>query len=134
MSALKSLPWLYLLLAYGWAWLLWIPVALTRTDYQSSPLLVFVLLLVVFGPGVAGILMTYRARDPVQRSLFWQRLLDWKRIGWRWVVFMLIVWPALHSFANLLAESFGSPPPASELRAQVVAQPVFALTIVALYF
>jgi membrane protease YdiL (CAAX protease family) len=134
MSALKRLPWSYLLLAYGWAWLLWIPVALTRTDYQSSSLLVLVLLLGVFGPGVAGILLTYRDRDPVQRSLFWKRLLDWRRVAGRWVIFMLIVWPALHSLANLLAGYFGSPPPASELLAQVAAQPAFAMLVVALYF
>jgi hypothetical protein len=29
-------PWFYLLLAYGLTWICWIPVALTRQDYQTS--------------------------------------------------------------------------------------------------
>ena len=50
MNSTKKLPWLYLILAYGFAWLCWIPVALTGIDYQTSPWLVFIVLLGAFGP------------------------------------------------------------------------------------
>ena len=51
------LPWLYLVLAYAFAWVVWIPVALTGQDYQSSPLLLVTVLVGVFGPGLAGALL-----------------------------------------------------------------------------
>lgn len=53
-------PWLYVMRAYGLTWIFWIPVALTRQDYQESPVLLAVVFLGVFGPGIAGIMMTYR--------------------------------------------------------------------------
>ena len=52
-------PWLFLLLAYGLTWVFWIPVSLTRQDYQESPLLLALVFLGVFGPGIAGIILTY---------------------------------------------------------------------------
>jgi hypothetical protein len=51
-SSRPKFPWLYLVLAYGLAWALWIPVAMTGQDYQESPLLLFAVLLGVFGPGI----------------------------------------------------------------------------------
>ena len=57
--SLTKFPWLFLILAYGLSWLMWIPVALTRQDYQSSPLLLIIIFLGIFGPGMAGILLTY---------------------------------------------------------------------------
>ena len=36
-------PWRFIILAYSIAWVCWIPVAVTRQDYQSSPLLLSLL-------------------------------------------------------------------------------------------
>lgn len=69
-------PWLYLVLAYGLAWIFWIPVALTRQDYQKSPLLLAVVLFGVFGPGIAGIILTYRELGKEGGRDFWHRVLD----------------------------------------------------------
>ena len=134
MKTVKGRPWLFVALAYGWAWLFWIPVALTRMDYQQSPLLVAVILLGVFGPGVAGIVLTYRDGDREKIRDFWQRALDPRRIQWGWLAFMLVLWPALHLAANLFAQAAGSPAPASALVAQMTAQPSFILVVVVLYF
>ena len=54
----SKFPWLYLLLACSLSWVFWIPVALTGQDYQSSPFLLLLVLVGVFGPGVAGIVLT----------------------------------------------------------------------------
>ncbi len=134
MRTIRSFPWLFLLLAYGWAWLLWIPVAIARLDYQSSPLLVAVVLLGVFGPGLAAIVLTYRDRDPAHRRDLWRRLFDLQRLRWQWIAFMLLLWPALHLAANGLAQAFGQPAPRSELVAQVTAQAPFLLVVIVLYF
>lgn len=73
-------PWAYLVLAYGWAWLFWITIALTRQDYQESPLLLALMFLGVFGPGIAGILLTYREQGKAGGRDFWQRVFDFRRI------------------------------------------------------
>ena len=46
--------WLFLPIAFGFAWLFWIPVALTGVDYQTSPRLLAVTLVGVFDPGWKG--------------------------------------------------------------------------------
>ena len=127
-------PWLYLLLAYGWAWLWWIPVALSKVDYQTSPLLISVVLIGVFGPGLAGIALTYLSGDAEERRDFWQRAFDIRRVKWQWILFMLLLWPGMHLLAGLLSAALGSPTPASEMAAQVAAQPPFALIVVVLFF
>ncbi len=134
MKSAAKFPWLYLLLAYGWAWLWWIPLALSRIDYQSSPVLILIVLLGVFGPGLAGIFLTYRSGNLEERRDFWQRAFDTRRVQWRWIVLMLLLWPAMHLLGNLLSAGLGSPPPASEMLAQIAAQPPFALVVVVLYF
>ena len=126
-------PWLYLLLAYGWAWLWTIPVALTRQDYQSSPLLLLVTFIGIFGPGLAGIILTYREDQEVRRD-FWQRAFDIRRIRWRWIVFMLLLWPTMHLLANGLSGILGSEAPASEMVREMIIQPLAIPIILILYF
>ncbi len=133
MKSATKFPWLYLLLAYGWAWFWWIPVALSRIDYQSSPLLILVVLIGVFGPGLAGIFLTQRSSGPEEPHYFWQRAFDIRRVQWRWIIFMLLLWPAMHLVSNLTSTALGNPPPPSELVAQIAAQPPFALVVVVLF-
>ncbi len=134
MKTASRFPWFYLLLAYGWAWLWTIPVALTRLDYQSSPLLLLVVFVAIFGPGLAGIFLTYRDGDREARRDFWQRALDLRRVQWRWIILMVLLWPAMHLSANLLGKALGGEAPASGLVAQMAAQPFFILVVVVLYF
>ncbi len=124
----------FLLLAYGWAWLWWIPVAVSRVNYQTSALFILIVLIGVFGPGLAGILLTYRTGNRGERHDFWQRAFDFRRVQWRWIIFMLLLWPAMHILANFSSTALGSPPPASQMVAQIAAQPPFALVVVVLFF
>jgi hypothetical protein len=112
MRTTSRFPWLYLLLACGWAWLWFIPVALTRRDYQSSGLLLLAVLMGVFGPGLAGIILTYREKAREARRDFWRRALDIRRVQLHWILFMLFLWPALHLLANGLSRALGNEVPA----------------------
>ena len=88
MKVSAKFPWSYLLVAYGWAWIWMIPVALTRQDYQKSTLLLIAVFIGIFGPGLAGIFLTYREGQDARRD-YWQRAFCIQRVRIRWVVFML---------------------------------------------
>lgn len=88
-------PWLYLLLAYVLAWIIWIPVALAGRDYRSSPLLVFLLFLGAFGPGLAGIILTYREEGRRGGREFWRRAIDYRLIRPAWAAMILLFFPGL---------------------------------------
>jgi membrane protease YdiL (CAAX protease family) len=134
MKAFARSPWRFLLLAYAWTWLWSIPVILTGQDYRSSPLLLLVVFIAVFGPGLAGIIMTYREGNQERRRDFWRRASDFRRIRLGWVAFMLVLWPALHILANSLSTAWGNEPPASEMVRQVTSQSLLIPVIIVLYF
>jgi membrane protease YdiL (CAAX protease family) len=126
-------PWLYLVLAYGLAWLCWIPVAWTGQDYQSSPLLLSLFLLGVFGPGIAGIVLTYRDQGRAGGQDFWQRVFDWRRIRPEWYVLILLLVPALYLLAIAANNLLGGSPPTFEFVRRIAAQPLAIPVVVILY-
>jgi membrane protease YdiL (CAAX protease family) len=134
MRTLKKFPWLYLVLAYGWAWMCWIPVALSGQDYQASPWLFAVVFAGIAGPGLAGILLARLEASRGGSRDYWQRALDFRRIRPGWIVFMLLLWPSLQLFANTLSRLLGGQVPASELVDQISARPVILPVVVLLYF
>lgn len=129
----RRLPWLYLVLAYGLAWLFWIPVALTGRDYQSSPLLLLVVLVGVFGPGLAGIILTYAREGQEGRRDFWRRAFDLRRIRPRWYLLIILLWPALHLVSIGLSRLLGAPMPYPPLLQELAAQPVTMPVVLVLY-
>jgi membrane protease YdiL (CAAX protease family) len=133
MLSRTKFPWLYLVLAYGLAWLFWIPVALTGQDYQSSPLLLMLIFLGVFGPGIAGIMLTYLQGDPAQRRDFWRRMFDLRRIRSTWFLVILLFWPGMQLLALGLNQLLGGEEPVSEILQQMVAQPLSIPVVVILY-
>jgi CAAX protease family protein len=134
MKTATKFPWLYLLLAYGWTWLWLIPVALTRRDYQSSPLLLVIVFIGIFGPGLAGILLTYREGGREKVDDFWRRALDFRRIRPFWIGIILLLWPAMHLLANLTSKAMGGELPTSELAGQLKSQLFIIPVVVVLYF
>lgn len=133
MKVSAKFPWLYLLIAYGWAWIWMIPVALTRQDYQKSTILLITVFIGIFGPGLAGIFLTY-LEGPEARRDYWQRAFDIRRVRIHWVVFMLLLWPGLHLLANGLSRILGSDVPVSEMLQEITEQPLIIPVIVILYF
>jgi CAAX protease family protein len=126
-------PWLYLVLAYGLAWACWIPVALTGQDYKSSPFLLSLILLGVFGPGIAGIALTYREQGRPGGRDFWSRVLDWKRIHVEWFGVILLLVPTLYLVAIAVNITLGGSMPGFDFVRPLAAQPVALPVVVILY-
>lgn len=126
-------PWLFLLLAYGLTWIFWIPVALTRQDYQASPILLAVVFLGVFGPGIAGIILTYREQGKEGGGDFWRRVFDFRRISLKWYVLILLLFPALHMISIGINYWLGGEPPEFKLIKESMAMPIGILAVVVLY-
>jgi len=126
-------PWLYLLLAYGLAWIFWIPIALTGQDYQTSPILLAVMFLGTFGPGITGIIMTYREQGREGGRDFWRRVFDFRRISLKWYALILLLFPALHLIAIAINRWLGGDPPAFAFIKEALAMPAGILIIVILY-
>jgi membrane protease YdiL (CAAX protease family) len=132
-SSRPRFPWLFLVLAYAFAWAFWIPVAWTRQDYQSSPLLLAGLLAGVFGPGLAAIVLVHLREDKAARRDFWARALDPRRIRPIWYLIAVLLWPALHLIAMAVNALLGGSPPGFPLVGELLAQPAGLLVVPALY-
>jgi membrane protease YdiL (CAAX protease family) len=134
MNTSKSrFPWLYLFLAYGLTWIFWIPVALTRQDYQTSPLLLAIVFLGVFGPGIAGIFLTYREQGREGGRDFWRRVFDFRRISLKWYALILLIYPVLHLIAIAINALLGGDPPQFAFIKEAIAMPAGILVVVVLY-
>jgi membrane protease YdiL (CAAX protease family) len=134
MNASKpKFPWLYLFLAYGLTWIFWIPVALTRQDYQESSLLLAIVFLGVFGPGIAGILMTYREQGKQGRRDFWYRVFDFRRISLKWYGLIFLLFPVLHLIAIAINHWLGGSPPEFAFIKEAISMPAGILIVVILY-
>lgn len=132
-SSKPKFPWLYLLLAYGLTCLFWIPVALTRQDYQTSPILLAGMFLGVFGPGIAGIVMTYREQGKEGGRDFWRRVFDFRRISLKWYALIFLLFPALHLIAVAINHWLGGDPPQLAFIKEALAMPAGILVVVILY-
>jgi membrane protease YdiL (CAAX protease family) len=134
MNTSKSkFPWFYLLLAYGLAWIFWIPIALTRQDYQTSPILLAVMFLGVFGPGITGIVVTYREQGKEGGWDFWRRVFDFRRISLRWYALILLLFPTLHLIALAINHWLGDAPPEFEFIKESMTMPAGILVVMVLY-
>ena len=126
--------WIYLGLSFAISWAVWIPVALTRVDYQSSPYLLAAALVGTFGPGLAAIIINYSEKDLDQITDFRQRIYDFKRIRPAWYLIILTLWPVLHGLAIGITTLLGQPIPESGFLAELISQPNTIPLVIFLYF
>lgn len=126
--------WIYLGLSFAISWAVWIPVALSRIDYQSSPYLLTALLVGAFGPGLAAIILNYLDKDLDQIIDFRQRIYDFKRIRPSWILIILTIWPVLHGLAIGITTLFDQPIPESVFLAELLSQTNTIPLVVFLYF
>ena len=126
-------PWLYLILAYSLAWIFWLPVVLTRQDYQKSPLLLALVLIGTFGPGIAGIILVYRQFDKDGRRDYWRRVFDFRSISLKWYVLIFLLYPAMHLISIAVNSWMGGSPPQFEFIKEAVAIPIGIPVVVILY-
>jgi membrane protease YdiL (CAAX protease family) len=129
----SKFPWLYLLLAYSLAWIFWIPVALTRQDYQESPLLLALMFLGVFGPGIAGIVMTYREQGKEGGRDFWRRVFDFRRISLKWYALIIFLYPILYIISIAINHWLGGDPPEFKFIKEAMGMPSSLLIVMILY-
>ena len=121
------------MISFGVSWIIWIPVALTGKDYQASSILLLAVLLGVFGPGLAAIILSYRSKNQDEIKDFWHRMFDLRRIRVEWVGLILILWPILHGIAILITWILGGTIPESELLKNVLQDPLSIPVIIILY-
>ena len=126
-------PWRYVVLAYLLAWIFWIPVILTRQDYQSSSLLIAIVLLGVFGPGIAGIVLTYVDGGKAAGRDFWQRVFDYKRIEPLWYLAIFAIWPLINLLAVGINLLLGGEPPDFTFLRENATQPLGLVVVLLLY-
>jgi membrane protease YdiL (CAAX protease family) len=124
--------WLFYLLAYGWTWLFWVPVALAEQGLISFPESLPGFLtqgnLAAWGPLVAALLLTcLNGGWPALRSLLGQGL--GARFGLFWYAVVLLLFPALSGLAGWLAQLAGEVQPPSPAFAQPVAIPISFVVI-----
>ena len=130
----NNFPWLYLLLGFGFSWAVWIPIAFTGKDYQSSPFLLAAMLVGAFGPGLAAIILTYLNRDRDDFYEFGSRIYELGRIRPSWLLIILALWPALHLGAIGITRLAGAPIPDSPFLNELTALPNTIPLIIFMYF
>jgi membrane protease YdiL (CAAX protease family) len=96
-----GIPWLFVGLTYGISWALWILVILSGQDAKGSWLFV-PYVLGGFSPSIVGVLLLYRTRPAGERPLFWKSLIGFRRISWRWYLFIFLAIPAIFALSVLL--------------------------------
>ena len=133
-STSKKNLWIYLGLSFAISWAVWIPLALTKVDYQSSPYLLAAALVGAFGPGLAAILLNFLDRDLDQIADFRGRIYDFKRIQPAWYLIILTIWPVMHGIAIGVTKLIGKPIPESSFLSELLSQPNTIPLVVFLYF
>ena len=104
-STVRS-PWVFFAVAFGVSWLFWIPAALSGRDVTNSP---WALALYAggAGPAVAAVLLVVADPDPARRRDYLRRVVDPRRIGGRWYVVALGLYPTLVVTAGSLLGGVG---------------------------
>ncbi len=94
-------PWPFFAVTFLWTWLFWlmaVGLGVGMEDAAGGILLA----LGIMGPMFAGIGFTYLTRDAVGRRDYWKRIIDFKRIGFRWSLVVFLLVPALTAAAAFL--------------------------------
>ena len=115
-------PWRFFFLALGVSWFFWAWVILLHWHVWHFPAVLFGAL-GLFGPALAEIVLILRAHDPEQWRDYWQRVLDFGRIGGKWHLAIWLIFPAVNGLAILLGALAGVPVPAFDTAGELVSQP-----------
>lgn len=133
-AAPARIPWIYLLLGFSISWAVWIPVAFTGKDYQSSPYLLAAVLVGAFGPSLAAIILTYFNREREDLADFRSRIYEVRRIRPSWLLIILGLWPLLHALAIGISTLAGAEIPASPFLEELLSQPNTIPLVAFMYF
>lgn len=114
---------LFFIVTYGLSWIFWVPAAVFGHDFTSSVWLI-PFILGGFGPSVAGIIMTYREHDGPGRRVFWERVIDFRRISGPWYAVIFLTFPAALTAAVLFNYLIQGRQPSFEVLNQFIANPL----------
>lgn len=116
-----SFFWKYIQWVFAISWLFWSSIVLLglRINQMPAPLLFAV---AGAAPMLAALWMVYRSPDQAQRADFWNRLIDLKRLGWRWGLLCLLLPFAILIFAGWLDRLAGGT--GAEVEARFLAAPL----------
>jgi membrane protease YdiL (CAAX protease family) len=89
--------WGFFAATYAASWLIWLPAVVL----QSEPPNLALIALGAFVPSTMGIVFTYLTRDRAGRRDFWRRVIDVRRIGWRWWAVIVLVFPLTYTLSGL---------------------------------
>jgi len=135
---LKGNVWLFFVIAFGFSWLFWGPLALAEQGIISLPEGLYQFLSgssnpAAFGPFVAAFLLTaiYDGWSGVKALI--KRGLDFK-IGWKWYLVVFLLLPLLIGLPLLVAQMAGEAIPESNAVAMAEGAPLPIFAVIAFFF
>lgn len=103
-SSKLAQPWIYFLATYAWTWFFFGIAYLMGVSAESgSTLGVVLVLLALSGPAVMGIAFAYLALNKDGQQDYWRRILDFKRIPFKFYLIIFLLIPALSILAAILS-------------------------------
>lgn len=122
--------WLFFVLALGWSWLFWIPLIFLKLAFNTMP---GILLYMIggLGPLLSAIYLVRATRPKDERHEFWRRVIDFKRVPWRWLLASLVIPLLIALFTVVVSMFFSTEYPTWKPMWMLVQNPVmFALFLV----
>jgi membrane protease YdiL (CAAX protease family) len=120
--------WGFFAATYAVSWLIWLPSILAQSEHPNLALIA----LGAFVPSTMGILFIYLTQDRAGRKDFWRRVIDVRRIGWRWGAVIVVVFPLAYTLSGLGFTFLGGDlPPLREILAQLANPGLVAELVVA---
>ena len=96
--------WLFFILALAWSWLFWIPLIFLKLVFNTMPGIILYSI-GGLGPALSAIYLVRTTQEKGERREFWQRVVDYKRVPWRWLLASLFI-PLLIAILTVLIAPF----------------------------
>ena len=122
--------WFFFIAAVGISWLFWVPATFIEENILESSW-VILLYLGGLGPAIAGIGLTYLAKDKKNQHEYWNRVLSFKRIGRIWYLVILLAYPII---AVLIAFAVSGQVQLSETFKELLGEPPQLLLFILFIF
>jgi len=99
--------WLFFILALGWSWLFWIPLIFLKLVFNTIPGIILYSI-GGLGPVISAIYLVRSTQQKDERREFWRRVVDYKRVPWRWLFASLFIPPLIAVFSILVSMFFST--------------------------
>jgi len=122
---------LFFVITIFFSWLIWLPIIVFDMDTtQESPVGLVLFMLGGFGPSIIGLIFLKKSKAPDLKS----RLLSIKKMGLKWFLLSLTIYPLLFGFSLLIHSLYGGEAPTGELITDMLSNPiVFLISTVVIF-